>query len=379
MRVVSAALLLLSLNLATAWAQVEINAQTPEGQLLTQASQESDPAKKVALLEEFFGKYPDHETATFAYAQAVPAYVALQNYPKALEAGEKLLAKQPENVHMAHECLKAAEASKDPAAVIKWAGLTSQCARKAAAKPKPQDADEAEEWKQEVDYAKQVDVYTEYALYATALQTADPKQRIALAQTLRQQNPASEYLPKVVNQEFLAYQQVGDNAAAAALAEKVVQTDQSNEDMLLAVANSYTEQKKEPEKVLEYSQKVVDLLASKPAPEGVSPADWEKKKKLSTGLAHFLMGVTYAGQNKFPQADKSMRAALPLIEENEQLKAGTLFHLGVANYRMGDTAGDNAQILEAYRFTQQCAAIKGPYQAVAQKNLAGIRAKYHIK
>jgi len=91
------------------------------------------------------------------------------------------------------------------------------------------------------------------------------------------------------------------------------------------------------------------------------------------------MGVTYAGQNKFPQADKSMRAALPLIEENEQLKAGTLFHLGVANYRMGDTAGDNAQILEAYRFTQQCAAIKGPYQAVAQKNLAGIRAKYHIK
>jgi len=375
-----AAALALAAGLATAQRhKLTINAETPEGQLLQQIGQETDESKKLALLEKFAAEHPKHEGITWVYAQMIPAYTKANQFDKAMEAGEKLLAVDPEDLEMAHAALKAAEAKKDPAAVIKWAAKASEAARKVAQTPKPQEEGEVEDWKTQVDFAKQLDVYTEYALYATALQTTDPRKKIQLVEVLEQRNPQSQYLPQIVGQRFLAYRQAGENEKAVALAEKVLEKEQDDEDMLLVVANSYLEKKKEPDKVLAYSARILEIMKTKAKPEGVSEADWDNKKKLTVGLAHWMTGVIHATQGKWAQADTALRAALPLVGGNEQLKAAALFFLGLSNYRLGEKSGDQDRILDAVRFTEQCAAIRSPYQTQARANLASIRRQYVVK
>jgi tetratricopeptide (TPR) repeat protein len=375
-------ILTLVLAVAPAVAQrhkLTINAETPEGQLLQQIGQESDPGKKLTLLEQFVSQYPKHEAIGWVYAQMVPAYAKANQPGKALDAGEKLLAIDPEDVESAHACLKVAEAQKDPDLIKKWAIITSDAARKVAQSKKPDDEDEEAEWKRRVDFAKQVDVYTEYSLYAAALQTTDPNKKIELADTLQARNAESQYLPKLNSQLFLAYRQLGDTEKAVAVAEKTLETNPNDEDMLLAVTDYYFNKKKDPEKVLSNSAKLVEVLNTKPQPEGVSAADWEKKKNMTLGLAHWMAGVTYSNQSKYVDADKSLREALPHVKDNQQLLAAALFHLGLANFRLGDKGGDSKRIIDALRFNEQCAAIKSPFQAQARKNITAIKSQYRIK
>jgi len=373
----------LSLLLAAAAAaqrhRVTINTETPEGQLLQQIGEQEDPAQKLALMEKFAAQYPKHEAIAWVYAQMVPVCAKLNQFDKALEAGDKLLALDPGDLETAHLALKAAEAKKDPAVLIPWAGRVSAAARKAAAAPKPKEEDEVEEWKTALEFAKQLDVYTEYSLYALALQTTDPAQRIGLIEALEKQNPDSQYLPQIANLRFVAYLQAGQSDKAVALAEKVLEKDQSNEDMLLAVADSYRLNKKEPEKVLAYCAKALELAASKPKPEGVTEAAWETRKRQISGRAHWLAGLTHAARGNWAETDKELRAALPGIADTPAMSAEALFYLGLANFRLGEKDCEPTRILDAMNFTKQSAAIKGPYQAPARQNLKAFQTKCAVR
>ena len=345
----------------------EVNAETPEGQLLQQIGQEQDAAKKLDLMEQFIAKHPKHEATAWVLEQVHIAYAKANQNQKTIEAGEKLLAIDPEDMEASLRNLKAAEAMQDTALVVKWSANTGKLATKATAEPQPKEADEVEGWKKNAEYASQVKTYTEYALYAMALKQTDPKQKLELMEALQQQNPASEYVPQLASQQFLAYRQAGDNAKALALAEKILEKDQSNEDILLVVADNYLQSKKEPEKLQAYTQKMVELMKTKPKPDGVSDPDWEKRKNLITGLAYYISGKQHFTANKFGPADTQLRAALPLIDES--VKPEVLFLLGLANYKM-------QKIQEAANFNRACAAIKSPFQGPAAKNLAAIKSQY---
>jgi tetratricopeptide (TPR) repeat protein len=343
-----------------------VNAETPEGLLLQQIGQAEDESKKIQLMEQFAAQAPKHEAIGWVYEQMQASYLKAGQPDKAIEIGDKLVAMDPDDLDAAHQNLKAAEAKKDPDLIRKWSNQTSQIAQKVIQSPQPTDADEVDTWKKRVDFAKQLDTYTEYSLFSGATQTQDPRKRIELADALTARNPKSQYLPALAELRFNSYRQLGDNAGALASAEKTLETDQTKEDMLIFVANQYVEKKRDPDKVLAYSAKVVELMDTKPKPEGVSDDDWAKKKKTMSGLAHYMSGTTLFDQKKLAAADKELRAALPLVEGNDQLKAATLFYAGLANYQM-------KKIPDALKFNQQCAAIKSPFQAKAAENARVMR------
>lgn len=358
--------------------KLTINAETPEGQLLQQIGQENDPAKKIALMDDFVSKYPKHEGVGWVLDTAVAANLKASQFDKTLKMGEMLLAIDADDVATAHNCLKAAEGKKDAAAIQKWAAITSKAARKAASAPQPKEEDAVENWKATVDYAKQVDTYTEYSLYATALAATDPNTKIQLYEALEAQNPSSQYIAQLRGPYFLTLRQTNP-AKAVAVAEKTLETDQSNEDMLLVVADNYFNKKSNPNKVIELSTKLAAVMSAKQKPEGVSDDDWNKRKNLLTGLGYWMAGLTYADQNKFKEADELLRKALPLVEGNDPLKAQALFYLGLANYKMGDPKKDKRLMLESLKFNQQCAAMKSPFQGQASKNATVIKQQYGIK
>lgn len=348
-----------------------IDTETAEGQMLQQIGQEENEEQKLALLERFVAQYPTHEAAGWAHAMMVPSYLKAGRNDEALTAGEKALELDPEDLQTAHNVLKTAEATKDPDLLRKWALHVSGLARKVAESPKPADEDEAEEWEHRVDFAKQLDTYTEYSLYAAALQTADPHKQIELVETLQQHNPESEYLPRLRSHYFFAMQKAGNLDRAVEIAEEVLAQDKTNEDMLLVAADYYLHKKKDPKKVLEYSAQLVELMESKEKPEGASDADWAARKHQVMGIALWMQGTTYSTLNRFQDADNTLRKALPLIKGNDQLLAGALFHLGLANFKL-------EKILDAIKFNEQCIAIKSPYQAHAKRNLQLIHSQYRV-
>lgn len=352
----------------------EVDAEKPDGKLMQQIMQESDPAKKNALMEQFANEFPKVAHTPWVL-EGVQGYYVKANQPdQVIVFGEKLLALDADDVESAHQCLKAAEAKKDVALIKKYSDVTAKNARKMAALPQPKDADEVAAWKNEVEYARQVAQYADYSIFRLGVESRDPKVTIEMAEALLQRDPSSEYAVKARDPLFLAYRQSGANDKAIALAEKVLASEQTNEDMLLVVADSYLQQKKEPEKIHAYSAKIVEIMSAKAKPEGVSDTDWTNRKNTIVGLAHFMSGKQYAAESKHAQTDQQLRKALPLIESNPALKPETLFLLGLANYRMASGSPERAQ--DSANFFRQCAALKSPFQGTAATNLKRIMAEY---
>jgi tetratricopeptide (TPR) repeat protein len=362
-----------ALAAAPGWGQchklAELNTASPEGQLLQQAGQETDAAKKIVLLEQFSAQYPKHEAIGWVYEQLLDGYVKAGDGAKAIAVADQLAATPPECVETAQQSLKAAELKKDPDLVLKWSTKTSELAQKVVASPQPPEADEVENWKARVDYARQVNTYTEYSLYATALQTPDPKKQVALLEALQQRNPKSEYFSKAAGTLFVAYQKSGAPDKAASFAAQMAAAGQANEDMLLILTDDAVK-KKDGEKVHVYSSKLIEVMTAKPKPDGVADADWSKRKDTILGLAYSFNGKQYFTDGKLAPADEELRKSLPLVEANVSLKTEVLFYLGLANYKM-------EKIQNAANYFKACAAVNSPFQAQANKNLAAIRTQYH--
>lgn len=360
--------------------KISINAETPEGKLLQQIGQEADEAKKAALMEQFVATYPAHDGAGWVYEQLVPAYAKQGAHDKVIAAGEKLLALDPDDSANAVLILKAAEAKQDAAGVVKWSDYASKIARKLLAEPKPADAEELKTWTAQQEYAKQVDVYTEYALFNQTLLAKDPAAIANLIEILEKRNPQSQYVAQAYSPYFVALQRSGNIEKAVAVAENALQKDPSNEEMLMVVADYYMTKKPDPAKTLLYSNKLVEAMGTKQKPPAVSDADWDKRRNVMMGAGHLMAGVTQVGQNKFADGDKSLRAALPYVKDNPGMHSTVLFHLGLANFKLGDVKPPQRQrILDAIQFNQECAAIPGPYQATARKNVTAIKTQYKIR
>jgi tetratricopeptide (TPR) repeat protein len=338
---------------------------TPDGAVVASIQKETDASKKQTMLEEFVQKYPDSKQAGWAWGQLQASYLQAQQFDKAMDAGQKSLASDPDHAEVAYNNLKAAEGKNDPDAVLKWSAETSRIARKEIASPKPGES------KEQIDYAKQVDTYTEYAIFATAIKTADDAKVIALVESLEQRNPDSTYLSKAYGRYLNALRQQGQNDKAGTAAEKEAERDPSNEDVL-AFAADYSMRHNDLDKSLSYSTKLAELMQSKAKPEGTAEADWEKKKQTLLGLAYWMQGVDYNGKNQFVQADKALRQALPLVKGNSQLEPIVLFQLGVADFQLGKTSKNRAMMREALKFSQQSAAMKSPVQTNAQNNVKAI-------
>ncbi|MGD0772482.1 MAG: tetratricopeptide repeat protein [Candidatus Solibacter sp.] len=365
--------LFLSLMAASLSAQrqkVTINPSTPEGQLLQRVTEESDDAKKVALMEQFLAQYPKHEGAVWVYSQMVASCAKLGQFDKVMAAAEKLLALDAADLETAAAAVRAAGEKKDPDAVRKWAVQCSDLARKVAQAPKTEDEDN-DAFKQRVDYAKRMDAFTEYALFASVGQVPEAAKKGELLKTLEERDPESTYLSQGYGLYFLALVQSGDTPAAVAVAEKRIAQGQGNELMLATAGDFYLRQNREPQKVLDYSSKLLELVNTKPKPEGVSDADWQKSKDYFLASGQWMTGVVYCSQGKFGEADKVLRAALPLLEGNDADKAGALFNLGVANSRL-------KKLADAIKFFEQCVAIKSPYQATCTDHLKAIRSTYRV-
>lgn len=354
----------------------EINPQTPEGALLTEAGQTDDEAKKTALLEDFLQKYPKHDGVPYAGTQLQNIYLKNGSLDKVVQAAVTILAVDPALPLAAYNALEACEQKKDYPAIKTWALKTVEAAKGELATAKPADEAQAEQWAKEQDYSKQVIVRCEYSLFHAAVETQDPRFKADLGEALLSVNPDSKYAAQALPHYLFGLMQSGQAAKAAAVAEKMLEKDASNEDLMLVVADSSLSSKSF-EKAGSFAAKAIETLKTKTAPQGGDAAAWQKAQDAKLGRAYFIAGSVANENKKYAEADKSFRSALPLVQGDGQLLAPTYFFLGFVNHEMAKAQklpASRTLMADAKKFTTACAAIAGPYQETCKKNLVGMQA-----
>jgi hypothetical protein len=281
----------------------------------------------------------------------------------------------PDELEDAYGKLKEAQTKKDADEVKKWAAETSKLARALVSAPQPTDASEVDTWKQRVEYGKDVDTYTEYALSATAMQSAaEPGKVIALVDALIAQNPKSKYLDECAGSYLAALEKQGGEPKQFAAANQLVAATPNNEFVLLSLATG-NQGRKSADKALNYANKLVNVMKSKPKPEGVSQADWDRRKTVMLGRGYWIAGVIEGEKQAWVDCDKNLRAALPLIGKEPSMAGAAFFYLGLSNYQLGKMVDDKAKKLEGLKFSDQAAAIPGPYSQPAYRNSMAIKSE----
>ena len=345
---------------------------SPVGQFIELISLQSDDAQKLALLEQFAQRFPQHQAISWAYEQLQTSAFEAGQWDKVLTYGEKLEQLHPDDLETATLNMKAAQSKGDKTTAKLWSDYVQRIAQRFLESPPPKDPELLEEWKRRTAIASQYAAQDEYATYKKAIDAGDPRQKIKLLDELLKHNPDSQYLPQAMVIYLNSYRAIGDNRNAVLYAEKILRTDQNNEDALLMATESYARSGSAPDKVVANSTRLIDLMRTKNKPAIVRQEDWDKKKAFYTGSAYWMIGNVHINQNRFAQADSALRAALPLLRQNEQSAASILFYLGWANYKMENFA-------EAVRFYKQCMAFRSQFQEQAAKNLNVIRTEQGIQ
>jgi tetratricopeptide (TPR) repeat protein len=350
-------------------ARPDYDPETKDGLLIQHIQQEQDAGEKLRYMEQFAAQYPSHPAIAWVYDQLQPAYLQAKEYDQAMRVGVLLLAIEPENLEVATNGLRAAEARQDREQTVKWADRLWQVATTVSARGGDNSA-----------RAKQAQAYADSCAYAAAMQTVDPKARLALLQSLERRNPAGPYAKSLPVDYFHAYLQTGDQAKTVEMAEKGLQTDPNNVDMLMTLSDHHfhKDTARDRELVILYTGRVAGAI-DKARPAAMSDEEWNRKKFRTLGMAYYMGGMSSSLNGSFAKADSLLRSALPYLKDNAAEEAAALYHLGMANYRLAETGADRNRPVDALKYMRRCAAMKSPYQQQAQKNVDGIRSEYNLQ
>jgi tetratricopeptide (TPR) repeat protein len=266
---------------------------------------------------------------------------------------------------------EAVESKKAPEEIKKLAMDVNAKAEEVIAAPAPDSEGDKEILAKQVDYAKGLQSYSEYALFSTAAEAA-PAVAVDLFATLEQDNPKSKYLDEGYARYFYALNQAGQAAKVPAIAEKALANFPNNGDLLLVLADSALS-KNQADSALRYASRLVSVMNGAEKPEGVPDADWQKKKSSALGRGYWIVGLVQGQKQNFFEADKNLRAALPYIRGNDSMAGPALYMLGVANYQLGRAALNKKRVLEAADYSDQAAKIKGAHQQAAWNNAQAMR------
>lgn len=266
--------------------------------------------------------------------------------------------------------LKDAQTKKDPDTVKKLALDSAKLAKAEAALPQPSDAAAVADWKQRVEFAKEVDLFAEYSLASTAIATPDQAKMEELVDALLALNPKSQYLTLCSGPYLAALAKQGTEKELAA-AQKLLTANPNNEDALEALANGYSSSS--PERAGGYATRLVTVMKAKAKPEGVTEADWEKRKAAMLGDGYYISGAAACTKSSWIECDRNLKAAVPYVSKDQRVLGITYYYLGLADYQIGKVTGDRTKIQEGEKYSDQSAAISGPMQQQAYKNAQAMK------
>jgi tetratricopeptide (TPR) repeat protein len=362
-----AVLLALCLISSLGWAGVKptIDPNTPEGRLLQKVQSEGDASKRLLLLELFPELFPSSPSMEYVWSEIQMRYQQAGRLDKALSAGANVLVFNPDNLEAACLNWRVAADMKDATLTQVWMTQAGTVAERVLKNPNPEMS------KATIDCGSSARQANEFEQYKAAVTTPKAADRVKLLEEFMKTHPQTQHAGDIEITLFLTYREMGDAARSLAAAEKLVSHNDSREDAMLLVAESYFKSGRDPNVVASLSKKAIDRLSIAPKPEGMTDADWARNKAAELTQANYMLGSVNFQAEKWEAADQAFRAALPNLTD-PRFRADVLNSLGWANYKLKNVA-------DAIRFYSECTNIPGPFQQTAAKTLNIITAEFRIK
>ena len=348
----------------------DINSETPDGALITQAAMAEGPADKIPALEQMLAEHPDSKYKGYALLQLQQSYLAQQNQAKVIEVGQKLLEIVPEDLEVLHNVNQAMVQQQQWDELYPRLVSTRPIAEKVSALPKPADEDEAVVWQGRVDYAAGVTQWLEWATNTALSQQTAPQAQIEWMNRLQENYPDSDYSKNLEMKYVMAYQQLGDQENMMAWMKKAVDAGERNPQLLYSLAeDAYG--KEDRAQARAYGEQMLAIVEAEPPPANMTPEEIAKWG----AYANFVIGRTFVAENN-KNAYRTGRTHLLKSVDALKAEGGPRYHLlayflGVCYVHL-DIQGDN--IKQASYWMNEAARTDGPFKAQAAEALKKIGA-----
>ena len=356
----------------------DIDTASPDGALLAQAGISEDAAERQSIYEKFTGEFGESRYIGYVYLQLQGMAVANQDHAKTVEYGEKLLEIVPNDLEVRHNINQALVGQQ------KWEELYPKLvearpiAEAESVKPKPEDAEDDEDvealWQGQVDYAKGVTQWVEWATNTATVSQTQPAQQIAWMDRLKKDYPDSDYSKGLEPKYVLAYQAMGDQPKMLEAMKTAIDAGYQDEAYLYTLSESALNAQ-DNENAVMYANQTISLLETKAAPAGMAPEAWEAHKEKFIAYSNFTIGRVEVAKNTKP-AFRTGRTALLKTIDVLKAEGGVRYHvlayyLGVCYVQL-DIKGDN--IKQALQWMGVAAATEGPFKAQAAETITKIKA-----
>jgi len=247
--------------------RIVIPAGTPEDKDLQTISSEQDPAKKLAMYQDFVQKYASNPAAV-AYGnwQLSQAYQTAGDLEKALDYGDKALVGSPRNLDILVSQASIAQQAKNYSRLMEYAAKGGAVCNSLDKQPKPEGmSDDAfnQEIAQEKSAAKNNCDFLETAGFNAIASETDAKARMAEIESFTAVFPASKFADQVSSYAMytLGPGQLNDQARLFAFGEKTLAANPNSLPALLLLAGTYVDDPKPGSlaKAITYAQKAIDV------------------------------------------------------------------------------------------------------------------------
>jgi tetratricopeptide (TPR) repeat protein len=345
---------------------VPIQAGSDADHALTAINAAADPAQKLALIDKFAagagqeGDYPITVDGLY-----VETYVTLKNYDKAFEYGDKLFALDPDSFTNAQNMVRAASEKGDVDRLISYGEKAAGIMQRFKGATAPAGSSE-QLWEQNKTLALEANkdgyTYIQQLVFSGVYQVKEPGKRATLLARFANTFPDSPYANQALGMAATSYAQAQNMPKMLEVANGLLAKDPDNLGMLLVLSDYYCDKPDQIAKAETYAKKAISLLDSAPKPEGTTDEQWAQQKNLQKGLALSSLGQVNIEKKANVQAVDNLKAAAPLLKQDDASYGRNQYRLGFALLNLKRTA-------EAKEAFTQAASVNGPYKSLAQDKL----------
>jgi tetratricopeptide (TPR) repeat protein len=309
---------------------------TPEDKLMLAVNGAESPQEQVDALNKFAAESPDSRFIPCVNEYLAMAHLKLQDYEKAIEAGEKDLALDYLDLNLIVNLLKAyvgaGKATDQAFELIAKAPKQIHDETSVANASTAEETDKARAAVEE--QSKELRAYMEYAFFQLLPRVPEAAKRLQDLDAFVQAYPDTPNMNQVNIQYFVASQMAGDKDKMFEYGEKAVASDAENVATLNLVADGYASTQVHLKEAEEYAKKALDLATKMAKPETMEDDQFKSFRDTQMGLAHATIGfVSFqegSARHRVAPAIGEFKAAVDLLDANPTLQARTLFYLGYA-------------------------------------------------
>ena len=352
---------------------------SPEDKLMLAVNGAQDPSAKIAALERFAQEHPDSHYAPCVDQLLTKNYVKLQQYDKAIEAGQKAATANHLDVSFLEDLLQAylasGNASDEAFDVIMKAApqIQGETTVTKTGDESPEQFEQAK--KSAVQQAKEDTAYMLYAMLNLVPRVADPAKQIKFLDQFSQAytEVAKEQAGSIDYRYAVAYAQANQPAKADEYAEKAITADPNNIEALNLVAYDYAFRLQAKQaRAAEYAKKVLELAAAMKKPEGVPEDQFKAQQNGQEGMARLTLGyldlLKNAESHRVTGAVQEFSKAADLLAGNAELQ-GQAYYLLAYSYETLYPA----QHHHALTALEQAVKLRSSMQGRARELLAKVK------